>query len=112
DYNKQKYLIETRVSGALVKAKAAMVLRRTAGANVLVTPAEPAFDGDEIVITDQTGVIYRNAATGDVMDAAGSPYPVADGETVVDNTEAGARYYFARSDDDRWTFPGKQPKGV
>lgn len=106
DYNQYKYLIETRMSGALVKLKAAMVVRKTAGANVLVSPNEPAFDGDAITITDQTGVVYRNAETDAVMNTAGSPYAVADGETVTVNAEPAAGYYFATSDNDSWSFTG------
>lgn len=106
DYNQYKYLIETRVCGALVKLKSAMVVRSTAGANVLVAPTEPAFDGDAITITDQTGVVYKNADTSAVMNAAGSPYAVADGVTVVVNAEPAAGYYFATSEGDSWSFTG------
>jgi hypothetical protein len=106
DYNQQKYLIETRCSGALVKLKAAMVVKKTAGANALVVPAEPAFDGDAITITDQTGVVYRNAADDTVMNALGSPYAVADGETVTVNAEPDTGYYFESSANDSWDFTG------
>ena len=106
DYNQHKYLIETRISGALTKLKAALVVRKTAGANVLVTPNDPAFDGDAITITDQTGVVYRNADTDAVMNAAGSPYAVADGETVNVVAEPAAGYYFSDSDVDDWSFTG------
>lgn len=106
DYNQQKYLIETRVSGALVKLKAAMVVKKTAGANVLVAPNEPDFDPEagELTITDQTGVVYRNADTDAVINAAGSPYAVAPGETINVSAEPDTGYYFASSDDDFWTF--------
>ncbi len=107
DYNQYKYLIETRACGALVKLKSAMVVRRVPGANVLVAPAEPAFDGNFITITDQAGVIYRNAGTGTVMNAVGSPYAVADGQKVTVNAEPAAGYYFATSEDDSWTFVGR-----
>jgi hypothetical protein len=107
DYNQYKYLIETRCSGALVKLKAAMVVMRTAGGNALVSPAAPAFDGTGITIVNQTGVVYRNADTDAVMNAAGSPYAVADGETVVVNAEPASGYYFASSDNDSWSFTGE-----
>lgn len=107
DYNQHKYLIETRCSGALVKLKAAMVVKKVAGTDVLVAPAAPAFDGDDITITDQTGVVYRNAETDAVMNAAGSPYAVADGETVTVNAEPASGYYFAGSDNDSWSFTGE-----
>lgn len=104
DYNKQKYLIETRVSGALTKLKSALVIRSTAGTNVLVSPNAPAFveATGALTITNQTGVVYKHGAT--VLNAAGSPYTVPDGETwIVDATPA-AGYYFATSDDDAFTF--------
>jgi HK97 family phage prohead protease len=106
DYNQHKYLIETRVSGALVKLKAALVVRSTDAASVETVPAEPAFDGEAITITDQAGVVYRNAETDAVMNAAGSPYAVADGETVTVNAEPAAGYHFPSSENDSWNFTG------
>lgn len=107
DYNQYKYLIETRMSGALTKLKSAMVVRSVASNLVLVTPNEPAFDGDEIAVTDQTGVVYRNAATDAVMNAAGSPYAVADGATVTVQAEPASGYYFPSSESDSWAFTGE-----
>lgn len=107
DYNQYKYLIETRISGALVKLKSALVVRKTAANAVLVAPNEPAFDGDAITITDQTGVVYRNADTDAIMNAAGSPYAVADGVTVRVVAEPASGYYFSTSDDDEWAFTGE-----
>lgn len=104
DYNQYKYLIETRCCGALVRLKSAMVVKRTAGTNVLATPPEPGFDGDVITIPTQTGVVYRNAGTGAVMPAGA--YPVANGVTVTVVAEPAAGYYFASSDNDSWTFTG------
>lgn len=107
DYNAHKYLIETRVSGALVKLKSALVIKATAANSVLVTPPEPAFDGDEITITDTTGVVYRNVDTDEVMNAAGSPYTVADDETVMVQAEPASGYHFPSSENDSWTFTGE-----
>lgn len=104
DYNAQKYLIETRCSGALTKLKAAMVVKKVAGTDVLVVPAAPAFDGTEVTITNQTGVVYKNAATNATMNAAGSPYAVASGETLTVVATPATGYYFATSEDDTWSF--------
>ena len=104
DYNAQKYLIETRCSGALTKLKAAMVVKKVAGTDVLVVPAAPAFDGEEVTITNQAGVVYKNAATDATMNAAGSPYAVASGETLTVVATPAAGYYFATSEDDTWSF--------
>lgn len=105
DYNQYKYLIETRMSGALTKLKSAMVIRSVAANRVLVVPAAPAFNGSAITITNETGVVYRNAATDAVMNAAGSPYAVADGVTVTVDAEPDSGYYFETSDD-QWSFTG------
>lgn len=105
DYNKEKFLIETRISGALVKVKSAMVIRRTASTNVLVAPAMPTFVDATGVLTivNQTGVVYKNGAT--VVNAAGSPYAaIAPGASVTIVATPAAGYYFATSDNDSWTF--------
>ncbi len=104
DYNQQKYLIETRLSGALTKLKSAMVVRKVAGTDALVTPAAPTFDGTNVTIVDTAGVVYRNADTDAVIDAAGSPYAVADGDTLNVHAEPAAGKYFASSDVDDWSF--------
>ena len=106
DYNQYKYLIETRCSGALTKLKAAMVVKKVGASAVLVTPAAPTFNGDQVTITNTTGVVYKNGA-GTVINAAGSPYTVADGVTYTVTAEpASASYYFASGEGDTWTFVG------
>jgi hypothetical protein len=107
DYNQYKYLIETRVSGALTKLKSAMVVKKVAASLVAVTPAEPAFDGSDITITNQTGVVYQDASDDSTMNAAGSPYSVAEGETFVVNAVPASGYYFPSSENDSWTFVGE-----
>jgi hypothetical protein len=104
DYNQYKYLLETRLSGALTKIKSALILKKTAATNVLVAPAKPAFDAETgaLTITDQTGVVYKHGAT--TLNAAGSPYTVPAGTTwTVDATPA-AGYYFATNAEDSWNF--------
>lgn len=58
DYNQNKYLIETRVSGALTKPKSAVVVRRVEGETVKLTA--PSFDGAKNIISfpQTTGVSY------------------------------------------------------
>ncbi len=106
DYNQYKYLIEARLSGALTRLKSAMVVRSVAGNLVLVAPAEPAFDGTAVTITNQTGVVYKNADTDAVVNAAGSPYAVGSGETLRVIATPASGYYFGSSNDDEWTFTG------
>jgi hypothetical protein len=115
DYNQQKYLIETRVCGALVKLKSAMVIKKTASANVLVTPNVPAFNHvtGVLTITNQTGVVYTrtnvDGSGSTVVNAAGSPYAaIAVGASIVVTATPAAGYYFATSDDDSWTFTRDQ----
>jgi hypothetical protein len=47
DYNQYKYLIETRLSGALTKIRSAIVVRSADAGDTLVDPNAPAFDGTE-----------------------------------------------------------------
>ena len=105
DYNQQKYLIETRISGALAKLKSAMVVKKTgAGTDTVVVPAAPTFDGTEVTIVDTTGVVYKNAETDAVVNAAGSPYAVAEGDTMTVVAEPAAGRFFAVSANTTWTF--------
>ena len=105
DYNQQKYLIETRLSGALTKVKSALCFRKVAGTDVLVVPGVPAFNPatGALTITNQTGVVYKNGA-GVVINAAGSPYTVASGDTYTVVATPASGYYFATSNDDEWDF--------
>ena len=105
DYNQQKFLIETRLCGALVKPKSALVLRAPGAAATLVVPVMPTFDAitGDLTITDTTGVVYKHGAT--TVNAAGSPYTVDPGDTwTITATPASSSYYFATSDDDEWDF--------
>jgi hypothetical protein len=105
DYNQHKYLIETRCCGALAKLKSALVVRKTVGTNVIVSPAVPSFNpttGD-VTINDTTGVVYKNGA-GVAVTATGSPYAVAPGASLSVNATPATGYYFASSEEDSWTF--------
>jgi hypothetical protein len=105
DYNQQKYLIETRISGALVKLKSAIVVRRTgSGSDVAVVPTAPTFDGDAVTIINTTGVVYSNAETEVVMTNASSPYAVAVGDSLTVVATPAAGYYFATTAKTTWTF--------
>ena len=111
DYNQYKYLIETRVSGALTKLKSALVVRKTAGTNVLATPVSPTFDAEEgkLTVPTVTGVVYKHGAT--TVNAAGSPYDVPAGETWVIDATPASGYYFATSANDQWSFTSETPGG-
>jgi HK97 family phage prohead protease len=106
DYNKLLYLIETRVSGALTIPKAALVFRQTASNSVLVTPTEPAFDGEDVTVPTITGVTYhQNTSVGTTM-TTGAPVAVADGVTLHVVATANTGYHFANNAIDEWDFTG------
>ena len=68
DYNQYKYLIETRVSGALTMPKSALVIKKTEGLTE-VTPTAPTQVGNVVTIPSVTGVLYTVSGlpvTGDV----------------------------------------------
>lgn len=104
DYNQHKYLIETRISGALVKLKSALVIRKVDAAATAVAPAAPTFDGIDVTIVDTAGVVYKDQSDDSVMTAAGSPYAVAVGETVGVYAEPATGRYFESTADTTWTF--------
>lgn len=105
DFNQYKYLIETRISGALAKLKSAMVVMKTEGTNELVVPNAPTFNGETGVVTivATTGVVYKNGVTNATL-ATGAQAALADGASlnVVATPDTG--YYFASTEADEWTF--------
>jgi Phage capsid family./Caudovirus prohead protease. len=97
DYNQQKYLIETRISGCLTKPKSAIAIKRTQGTTV--TPQTPSFNGATNTITFPTvaGVTYSVEGvtkTGDLV--------------IEETTDVEARpqvgYSFPHNTDADWTF--------
>ena len=97
DYNQFKYLIETRLSGALTKPKSAVVVRRTTGTSV--TPTSPSFNGvtNELTIPTTTGVVYK--IDGEVVTGT---------LTLVETTDVeaspAAGYSFPHNTNRDWTF--------
>jgi HK97 family phage prohead protease len=105
DYNRQKYLIETRLSGALVKIKSALVVKKTAAANVLATPTKPTFVQSTGVVTipTVTGVTYKNSATSATL-TAGAQTALAPGASLGVIAVPNAGYYFSSNAADEFTF--------
>lgn len=104
DYNQHKYLIETRMSGALTKPKSAVVIRRQQGK--LVTPKSPSFNSDTNTVTIPTveGVEYTIEGI-----------PVTGDEVIASTTEVDAHaksgYTFEPNTVTNWTFvPTKAPE--
>jgi hypothetical protein len=108
DYNQQKYLMETRMSGALIKPKSALVIRKTAAANVLATPTKPGFDANTGVVTipTVTGVVYKGNDGTTTLTAGAQTALAAGASTTVYAVPAGG-YYFADNADDSWMFKRK-----
>lgn len=102
DYNQQKYLLETRVSGALTKPKSALVVRKTAATDTLVDPTAPTFDGTTVTVPTDTNVVYTNAADGSTL-TQGSTVAVAAGDTLTVEAAPTAGHYFATNDVE-WSF--------
>jgi hypothetical protein len=97
DYNQYKYLMETRISGALTKPKSAVVVKRTSGTTV--TPLAPSFNEDTntITIPAVTGVTYfinESPVTGDVVIT----------ETTDVESAPNAGYSFPHNTDADWTY--------
>jgi hypothetical protein len=104
DYNQQKYLLETRMSGALVRPKSAIVIKKTAAGNVLVAPNKPAFNKGTGVVTipTQTGVVYKDS-DGTTLTAGAQPALAAGQSTTIYAVPA-TGYYFADNQNDSWEF--------
>lgn len=99
DFNQEKYLMETRISGALTKAKSAIVITRATGTMVDVITA-PSFDGatDTITIPTTTGVDY--VIDGNTVPAG----PVVITEDTTVTAEAKDGYYIKPLTTKSWTF--------
>lgn len=106
DYNNYKYLMETRISGALIKIKSALVVKRTLQAAALVTPVKPTFVESTGVITipTVTGVTYKNAA-GTTLSAGAQTALAAGASLVVNAVPSSSSYFFSDTVvDGPWTF--------
>lgn len=103
DYNQYKYLLETRVSGALTRIRSAVVIRKPVGASTLAAPEEPDFDGTTVTVATTTGVVYKDKDTGATLTTA-APVALDPDETLVVEATPAAGYHFASNQDDQWSF--------
>jgi len=103
DYNQQKYLLETRISGALTKPKSAVTFVINAD-HVVVAQAPTFVNGTGVVtIPAVTGVIYKNANTGAVLNSGAQPAIAVN--ATFDIEAVPAPNYGIQHDSDRdWTF--------
>jgi len=106
DYNQYKYLIETRISGALAKLKSAIVVRSVDGDDVLVAaPNVPTFVPATGVVTivATTGVVYKNALTGATL-STGAQSALAEGASLTVQATPATGYYLTSSENEEWKF--------
>jgi hypothetical protein len=106
DYNQEKYLLETRLSGALTKVKTALVIREVASPSAaLVAPNAPQFVKSTGVITivAQTGVVYKDS-DGTTTLSPGALTALAAGVSKTIYSVPASGYYFADTVSDSWTF--------
>lgn len=101
DFNQYKYLMETRISGALTKPKSALVFIRDEG--IEVEPTEPTFNDATGVVTipSKTGVQYF--ADGEPV-SGGAMSPIEKGATVTITAEPKEGYYFPHNTLATWEF--------
>lgn len=104
DYNQFKYLIETRISGALIKLKSALIVRKVAAASTVVVPTAPTFSGTNFTIINTAGAIYTRTDTDAVVNAAGSPYAMSVGQAVEIVATADTGRFLESDADSSWTF--------
>jgi hypothetical protein len=105
DFNQYKYLIETRVSGALTKPRSAMAVTKTGSTSVLLVPNAPTFNTETGVVTivATTNVVYKNADTLATL-STGAQAALADGETLNVVAVPATGFHFATSEGDTWSF--------
>lgn len=109
DYNQFKYLMETRVSGALVKYRSALVVQEFSGAGgMLPDPTAPTFDETSGVVTIPTTAHVNYVTVDDDGNesanlSAGAQTAIASGAYVTVRAKPAATYEFG-SDAWSWTF--------
>ena len=103
DYNQEKYLIETRISGALTKPKSAVAIKRTT--STVVTPVPPTFDEatNTITIPSVTGIAYYDV-TNIIADTKLNAGDVVITQTTDVEARALPGYSFAAGANTDWTF--------
>jgi HK97 family phage prohead protease len=104
DYNQQKYLIETRASGALVRPKSAILVKKSGATDVLVEPVKPGFDKTTGVVTipTVTGVVYKDSS-GTTL-TAGAQTALAAGASTTIYAVPDTGYFFANDATATWFF--------
>jgi len=109
DYNQFKYLMETRVSGALTKYRSALVVSAFSGSGGLLSdPPAPTFVQFTGVVTipTVTNVTYHSVADDGTVGAtlsAGAQTALASGAHLIVRAVPATNYEFS-TDSFEWTF--------
>lgn len=103
DYNQYKYLLETRVSGALTRIRSAVIIKRAAAGGTLATPVMPDFANNVVTVATTTGVEYQDKSDHSVL-TTGSPVTLTEGQSLTVEAVPTTGYYFASNQNDEWTF--------
>ena len=103
DYNQEKLLIETRISGALIRHKTAQVILK--GESIEATLTEPTFVSGTGVVTipTVTGVTYKNKLTGATL-SAGAQSALASGASIEVVAVPNTGYHFDHGVDTDWVY--------
>jgi hypothetical protein len=107
DYNQFKYLMETRMSGAMTKYRGALALVATSD-TILGDPTEPTFDtttgvGTIPTFTHATYVTVADDGTESSALTPGAQTAIASGSYVTYRAKPDSGYQFA-TDNFQWTF--------
>ena len=101
DYNQYKYLIETRISGALTKIKSALVVREVDADDDAVAPVAPSRVGNAVTIPTVTGLAYTNNG---VAVADGATITLTEGSPNAEIAVAAESGYYLSGGRTNWTY--------
>jgi hypothetical protein len=106
DYNQYKYLMETRMSGALTLFKSALIVLRAAGTQVEATVPTFVPATGVLTIPAVAGVVYSTSIDGGPTNvvASGAQAAIAAGTSVDVSAAPAVGYYFPHNFDADWTF--------
>lgn len=107
DYNQHKYLIETRMSGALTKPKSAVVIREVL--SEIENLSDPSFNGGEkkVVLSEPTKDLpYYFTINGEKVDESKTQIPFPDVQNGTIDVEAVAKpgHKFAPNTQTVWVY--------
>ena len=108
DFNQYKYLMETRVSGAMIKYRGALTITEVTG-TLLAEPTAPTFVANTGIVTIPTdsNVTYVTVSADGTESAAltaGAQAAIADGTSVHIRAKADAGYFFEQDAGANWIF--------